>query len=225
MKNYSLFLMTVALFTFYACDKKNPCPDNIDGGKQLLNFPSKQFFPYPKQTVTIILKNAKNDSFKIKTDNQQYDVIKLNDTLLCGDGIDPFMSQFQFHTSENIRHVWAGNTSNTTVNVLVQLFVENARVKDSAYYDKLSVRTTAGSVTSGLDFITDTRGKTIAKEYTDLINKYRFVADTTWNNKNFKNVYYSVDNKINQTAIFYNKQFGVVGIRIVDEMWVFDRLE
>jgi hypothetical protein len=51
------------------------------------------------------------------------------------------------------------------------------------------------------------------------------VADTTLNNKNFKSVYYSVDNKINQNAIFYNKQFGIIGLRIADEMWVFDRFE
>lgn len=225
MKKNILILLVVATVIFNACDKKNPCPDNINGGSQTLNFPSKLFFPYPKQVVTIILKNAKNDSLKIKTDNQQYDIVQLNDTLLCGDGIDPFLSQFQYHTSENIRHVWTGNNANTSVTALVQLFVENARVKDSAFYDKLSVRTTLNNVTSGFDFITDTRGKSISMAYTDLINKYRFVADTTWSNKNFKNVYYSVDNKINQSAIFYNRQFGIVGLRIADEMWVFDRFE
>lgn len=225
MKKNILILLVVATVIFNACEKKNPCPDNINGGTQTLNFPSKLFFPYPKQSVTIVLKNAKNDSLKIKTDNQQYNTIQLNDTLLCGDGIDPFVSQFQFHTSENIRHVWSGNNASTSVTVLVQLFVENARVKDSAYYDKLSVRTTSNNATSGFDFITDTRGKTIDPAYTALINKYRFVADTTLNTKNFKNVYYSVDNKLNQSAIFYNKQFGIICLKIGDDTWVFDRFE
>jgi hypothetical protein len=142
MKKNILVLLVAATVIFNACDKKNPCPDNVNGGSQALNFPSKQFFPYPKQVVTIVLKNAKNDSLKIKTNNQQYDIVQLNDTLLCGDGVDPFLSQFQYHTSENIRHVWTGNNANTSVTALVQLFVENARVKDSAYYDKSERRRT-----------------------------------------------------------------------------------
>jgi hypothetical protein len=225
MKNFFLILIIVALFIFNACEKKNSCPENVNLGSLSINFPSKQFVPYSNQPYLLVFKNAKNDSIKTKTVVQDYNAISLNDSVICGDGIDPFNSQFMFHESEQILRGFNYNTALENIDIQVKLYVANANSKDKIFYDKLVVRSSARNITSGLELITDTRNNTLSSELTKQINQFRYVADTTWNTKNFKNVYYSVANKFDNSAIFYNKQYGVVGIRLGDEMWVYDHFE
>jgi hypothetical protein len=225
MRNYFLVLLTPILFVFNACEKKNPCPENVNLGSQSINFPSKLFVPYTNQSITLVFKNAKNDSIKTKTILQENTIVRLNDSVLCGDGIDPFSSQYMFHDSENLRRGFNYNTGLANIDIIVQLFVANASAKDAQFYDKLIVRSAARNITSNLEIITDTRNNKLPATITNKENKFRFVADTTWNNKNFKDVYYSVDNTLDKSAIFYNKQIGVVGLKIGDDMWVFDRTE
>lgn len=225
MKKVILAVLIATVSLLMACKEENKCPENVNYGLKTLDQPSKFFFPYGKQSLTIYFKNAKKDSIKIATDNQQYNVLTVNDTVLCGDGIDPFNSQFGFHTTENIRHVWAGTPLNTTLNALVQLGVENAYVKDSSYYDKMIVRMTVLGVTSGFDLILFNKGKAIDPKITALVNQFRYVGDTTWNGRNFKEVYYSLPNKVDSSAIFYNKTFGIVGLKFKDDIWVYDRVE
>jgi hypothetical protein len=225
MKKYFWILLTVAIFAFNACEKKNPCPENVNLGSQSINFPSKLFVPYSNQSITLVFKNAKNDSIKTRTILQENTIFRFNDSVLCGDGVDPFSSQFMFHDSENLRRGFNYNTALANIDILIQLFVANASAKDAQFYDKLIVRSAARNITSNLEIITDTRNNKLPASLTNKVNQFRFVADTTWNSKNFKDVYYSVDNTFDKSAIFYNKQFGVVGLRIGDDMWVFDRIE
>jgi hypothetical protein len=225
MKNYFFILICLVLFVFAACEKKNSCPDNISLGSKSINFPSKFFMPYSNQSITLVFRNAKNDSIKIKTIVQDYNPIRINDSVLCGDGIDPFNSQFIYHDTEQVLRGFNYNINTANIDLLVRLFVASASAKDSTFYDKLIVRSSARNITSNLELIADARNNKFSTTFINQTNQYRFVADTTWNGKNFKDVYYSVPNKIDNSAIFYNKQFGIICIRVGDDTWVFDRIE
>jgi hypothetical protein len=223
MKNYFFVFLTGAIFFFNACGKKNTCPMDASVGSKTLTAATKSFMPYPNQSVTLVFKNAKNDSFKTKTIVQEYNPLRINDSLICGDGIDPSNSQFLFHDSEQILRGFNYNTAATNIDLLVRLYVDY--VKDTIFYDKLIVRSSFKGVINNLELITDTRNNNLPSGSSNPLNQYRFVADTTWNGKNFKSVYYSVPNKTDSNAVFYNKQFGIICLKIGDDTWVFDKFE
>jgi hypothetical protein len=223
MKKSFFVLMMFAILFFNACEKKSPCPLDASLGNKTLTTSSKLFMPYPNQSVTLIFKSAKNDSIKIKTIVQEYNPLRINDSLICGDGIDPSNSQYLYHDSEQILRGFNYNTTATNIDLLLRLYVDF--VKDTIFYDKLIVRSSSKNIISNMELITDTRNNTFSTGQLSVLNQNRFVADTTWNGKNFKNVYYSVPNKTDNSAVFYNKQFGIVGLRITDDMWIFDRFE
>lgn len=211
--NYILIGFTLLIITIFSSCKD--CPPDERIGKILLEDSSRLFLAHSQPaTLTFVDSLGNKKIFNKVVNSENNNVVRLVIDRPCSEG--HFDKQEIFYEGESRSVEYKNNSDYIRYGLSTNLIPQEAVIEErDLFYDNFLI----SGVFAQFSVITSLRGQEhlIDQNWITNMNRFQFVQDTIFFQRNFEEVYYR---KYESKSILFSTNVGVVGFFDGQKLWV-----